>query len=266
MRTIHTKVVLCMVAVFLACGLWSVRDAFAGSAGDKKKQELLDQIRKLEEQRATLQSQSQQKISEKKEKGKSLEEIVARYETLMAGCTKKSERCADVLFTLAQLYYDQGRDNYIKAREQYGRDMDAWEKTQKGPEPVNPLPNYSKSMKMYGRLTKEYSDFKTIDEAYYQMGSIYLVMGEVDSSELAFEAVIKASTNGARASAAHFRIADFAYLKHDYPRALKHLEQCKSEGLSPDNLGMVQYRKGEINYNMGEFDKAVDLFYQYIQK
>jgi tetratricopeptide (TPR) repeat protein len=257
---------LCVFAVFFVCGLWCGRGAFAGSADDRKKQELLDQIRKLEEQKATLQNQSQQKISDKKEKGKSLEEIIARYETLEAGCTKKSERCSDVLFTLAQLYYDQGRDNYIRAREDYGKAMDIWDKTQKGPEPVNPIPNYSKSLKMYSRLIREYSDFKTIDEAYYQLGSIYLVMGEMDSSEAAFEDVIKASPNGTRASAAHFRVADFAYLKHDYPVALKHLEQCKSEGLTPDNLGMVQYRKGEINYNMGEFDKAVELFYQYIQK
>ena len=29
---------------------------------------------------------------------------------------------------------------------------------------------------------------------------------------------------------------------------------------------MVQYRKGEINYNMGDFDKAVSLFFEYIEK
>jgi tetratricopeptide (TPR) repeat protein len=266
MRKSQNSIVLCLLVIFSLCCLWGRSGICAAASDDKKKEELLRQIQELENKKKKMQEESQQKISEKKEKGKSLEEIVARYETLMQGCTKKSERCADVLFTLAQLYYDQGRDGYIKAREDYGRKMDEWEKTRKGPEPLNPLPNYSKSMKMYIRLTKEYSDFKTIDEAYYQMGNIYLVMGEVDSAEIAFEAVIKAAPNGSRASGSHFRIADFAYLKHDYPRALKHLEQCKSEGLSPDNLGMVQYRKGEINYNMGDFDKAVELFYQYIQK
>jgi tetratricopeptide (TPR) repeat protein len=261
-----SKIAVCAVVVFSMCCVLGGSAVLASSADDKKKEDLLRQIQELEAKKNKIKTESDAKISEKKEKGKSLDEIIKRYEDLMAGCTKKSERCADVLFTLAQLYYDQGRDTYIKAREDYGKAMDVWEKTQQGKEPVNPLPNYSKSMKMYIRLTKEYSDFKTIDEAYYQMGNIYLVMGEVDSSELMFEAVIKASPNGSRASGSHFRIADFAYLKHDYPQALKHLEQCKSEGLTPDNLGMVQYRKGEINYNMGEFDKAVELFYQYIQK
>jgi len=55
-------------------------------------------------------------------------------------------------------------------------------------------------------------------------------------------------------------------MDHDFPRALKHLEQCKAEGLTPDNLGMVQYRKAEINYNLGDFDKAVALFFEYVEK
>ena len=266
MRTCIKKNFLGIFVIFSLCCMYSGGNVSAAGTEDKKKAELLKQIQALEEKKKALADQTQQKISAKKETGKSLDEIVTRYETLMAGCTKRNDRCADVLFTLAQLYYDQARDAYIKAREDYGKAMDVYDKTQKGPEPVNPLPNYSKSLRMYTRLTKEYADFKTVDEAYYQMGNIYLVMGEVDSSQMAFEMVIKTSPNGSRASGSHFRIADFAYLKHDYPTALKHLEQCKSEGLSPDNLGMVQYRKGEINYNMGDFDKAVEYFFQYVQK
>lgn len=176
MRKSTGKVGICVIVIFSLCCVFGGRGLYAASSDDKKKEDLLRQIQELEAKKKQVQNASAAKISEKKEKGKSLDEIIVRYETLMAGCTKKSERCADVLFTLAQLYYDQGRDTYIKAREDYGKAMDAWEKNQQGKEPVNPLPNYSKSMRMYIRLTKEYSDFKTIDEAYYQMGNIYLVM------------------------------------------------------------------------------------------
>jgi tetratricopeptide (TPR) repeat protein len=246
------------------CCIWNASTLYAQ---DKKKEDLLRQIQELEAKKNALKKESQQKITSKKETGKSLEEIIARYETLLAGCTKKSDRCADVLFTLAQLYYDQARDSYIKARDDYAKAMDAWEKLQKGPEPVNPIPNYSNAMRMYLRLAKEYNDFRSLDEAFYQMGNIYLVMGDLDSAAWAMENVIKANPNGGgRCSGAHFRLADFAYMQRDYPNALKHLELCKPEGLSPENLGMVQYRKGENNYNMGEFDKAVQLFYEYIEK
>ncbi len=261
MRTSKMKLVLCVAALFAASVVGQGVRVYAADDTDAKKKEILEQIKKLEEQKAHL-------AGEKKPAGKqNLDEIVARYENLLSGCTKKSDRCADVLSTLAQLYYQQAQDSYIKAREDYGHQMDEYDKNPKGMrEPVNPVPNYSKAMKMYGRLAHEYSDFRTIDEAYYQMGNIYLVMGELDSSAWAMEQLLRVSPNGGRASGAHFRLADFAYMQHDYPRALKHLELCKPEGLSPDNQGMVQYRKGDIYYNMGEFDKAVQCFQDYIQK
>jgi tetratricopeptide (TPR) repeat protein len=234
---------------------------------DKKAEEIRKKIAALEEKKKKIKEETDSKITEKKPEGKSLEEIISRYENLMGTlCTKKSDRCADVLFTLASLYYDQSRDAYIKAREDYGKAMDAWDKSHRGKEPINPRPDYTKATYMYRRLIKEYGDFKSVFEAYYQLGTIYLVMGDVDSAKWALNLVIDKAPKSPRASAAHFRLADFAYMDHDYPRTLKHLEACTGEGLTPDNLGMIMFRKGEINYNMGEFDKAVELFYEYVTK
>ncbi|HUI93464.1 MAG TPA: tetratricopeptide repeat protein [Chitinivibrionales bacterium] len=263
MRKCASKSWVGLFTAFLLCYAWTAGTAYA----QQSKEDILKKIKELEEKKKSLTDQSQKNVSAKKEKG-SIEEIIKRYETLLESCTKKSDRCADVLFTLAQLYYDEARDKYIKAREDYGDAMKKWEDNgSKGPEPTNPIPNYTKPMKMYLRLVKEYSDFRTIDEAYFQMGNIYLVMGDLDSAAWAMELVVKANPNGCRAAQAHFRLSDFAYMQRDFPKALKHLELCKPpECLSPDNLGMVQYRKGEINYNMGEFDKSVQLFFEYIEK
>jgi tetratricopeptide (TPR) repeat protein len=234
---------------------------------DKKAEEIRKKIAALEEKKKKIKENTETKISEKKPEGKSLEEVITRYENLMGTlCTKKSDRCADVLFTLASLYYDQSRDGYIKARDDYGKAMDVWDKTHKGKEPVNPRPDYNKAAQMYRRLIREYGDFKSVFEAYYQLGTIYLVMGDVDSAKWALNLVVDKGGKNPRVSAAHFRLADFAYMDHDYPRTLKHLEACTGEGLTSDNLGMILFRKGEINYNMGEFDKAVDLFYDYVEK
>jgi len=265
MIKVYGKRMLMMLVFFLSFVVIYQKSVYAQD--DKKAEEIRKKIQALEEKKSKIKTQTENKISEKKPEGKSLEEIVARYETLMGSlCTKKSDRCADVLFTLASLYYDQSRDAYIKAREEYGKAMDVWDKSHKGKEPVNPIPKYTKAAQMYRRLIREYGDFKSVFEAYYQLGTIYLVMGDVDSAKWALNLVVDKAPNSPRASASHFRLADFAYMDHDYPRTLKHLEACKGEGLTPDNLGMVQFRKGEINYNMGEFDKAVDLFFQYVEK
>jgi tetratricopeptide (TPR) repeat protein len=168
--------------------------------------------------------------------------------------------------TLGSLYYDQVRDNYIQARNRYERQMDEWERTQTGPEPVNPVPDYSKPLKMYKRFIQEYPEHPKLHEAYYQVGTINLVLGALDLSRRAFEALVDKYPNSRRASAAHFRLADFAYMEHDHTKALKHLQKVNPAEVNLEIVEMVHYRKAEILYNMGDFDKAAELSFDYREK
>ena len=112
-----------------------------------RKAELMEKIKKLEAERAKLKTKAMEQIESKRASDGRIEEIIKRYENLLAGCQgKKTDRCADVIYTLGSLYYDQGRDEYVRKREEYERQMDIYEKTGRGPEPVNPLPDYSKSL------------------------------------------------------------------------------------------------------------------------
>ena len=199
--------------------------------------------------------------------GNDLKKEIAKHEHLTNTlCAHVNEQCADALFVLASLYYDQALDRYIKAREEYAKSMDDKGIPPRNKEAVNPIPDYTESMEIYAKLIREYSDFKDIDEAYYQVGTIYLLKGDIDSSRWAFKKVLDKAPESRRASAAHFRLADFSIMEHDYPGAFKHLESCKKEGLTQNNLEMVQYRKGEICFNLGEFEKAVEYFFGYIEK
>ena len=209
-RNLALLAVMSCMSLVMVCPF----SAYAGKAEDLQKR-----IEELQKKKQKLQNDQIEKMNENKPEGKSLEEIIDRYEKLMGSmCTKKSDRCADVLFTLAALYYDQSRDNYIKAREQYQKDMEAYDKNPRGKEPVNPIPNYNKAARMYRKLIREYSDFKSVFEAFYQLGTIYLVMGDLDSAQWALNVVVDRFPKCPRAGASHFRLADFSYMDHDYPR------------------------------------------------
>ncbi|MBD3419374.1 MAG: tetratricopeptide repeat protein [Chitinivibrionales bacterium] len=254
-----------IVYALLACFALTVstQTVSAETAAERKKRELEAKIRKLQEQK--LKRQKQQRTSSAA--GEDLTKILARYEKLLASCSgKKSERCADVMFTLAQLYYDQARDHFVQARNSYEKKMDEWERTQRGPEPINPIPDYSKSLNMYRRLVVEYPQFKRSDEANYQIGSILLLAGEMDSSRMAFESIVNNSPGSVRASAAHFRLADFCYMDFDHACALKHLEKVKRDEVNIEVWEMVHYRKAELYYNRAEFDRAIDLFFTYVER
>lgn len=232
-----------------------------------RKAELMEKIKKLEAERSKMKEDALKKVETKKSSDGKIEEIIRRYENLLVSCQgKKSDRCADVIYTLGSLYYDQGRDQYVKAREEYERAMDAYDKTGRGPEPVNPVPDYSKSLAMYERLSVEYPTFAKLSEALYQMGNIYLLTGQIDKCRTAFEAVVEKYPNSPRASGAHFRLSDLCYLENDYLCALKHLEKIREDQIDLQNWEMVHYRKGELYYNTGDLDRAVQYFQTYIDK
>lgn len=251
--------VLTMMFLISACSVC------AQSKEDKKKEEIRKKIEELQRKRKNLNDEAKAKLDNTKPESKDLEAIAERYRKILDGCDgRKTSRCADVIYTLASLYYDQARDDYIKAREDYEKKMDDYERNPVGPEPVNPLPDYSKSLQMYERLEAEYPEFHKLSEAYYQMGTIYLLMGDFDKTKEKFTLVVEKYPQSPRASGAHFRLSDLCYMEHDHACAIKHLEKINKNEVEVSAWEMVHYRKAEIYYNMGDLDKAVNLFYTYI--
>jgi cellulose synthase operon protein C len=236
----------------------------AGTDSDKEKEKILQKIQALEEEKAKAAARLEKTKEDTKPSGKTLAEIIAKYEKLLDGCvTKKSERCADVMATLGSLYYDEAKDTYIQRRNQYEEQMKVWEQKQMGPEPVSPIPDYTRPLRMYRRFASEYPEHPKLDEAYYQIGAISLVLGDLDSARIAFEAMVTKFPNSRRCSGAYFRLADFAYIEHDYAKALKCLEKMDVAQVPPEILEMAQYRKAELHYNMGDFEIGAQLFFGY---
>jgi tetratricopeptide (TPR) repeat protein len=235
---------------------------------DKKADELKRRIAELEKKKFDLNQKAVEKIDKSKEgEGQSIGEVIARYEKLLTGCTgKKSGRCSDVMYTLSKLYYDRARDEYVAARNMYEQKMDQWEKTQSGPEPVNPRPDYSKSLKFYQRSILEYPDFDAIDEAYFQIGTILTLDGDLDGSRNAFQELVNKTPGSIRASAAYFRLAELCFMDRDFSCALKNIEKIDTTKLTSEVREMAHYRKAEIYYNRVEFEKAANLFYTYIDR
>jgi len=257
--------------VLIAISFTTVLPVSAETDKERKKRELQEKIRRLQEKKRKEQEEfiREQKERERKaaKKGSNLEDVIARYEKLLANCSsKKSARCADVMVTLAKQYYDQARDQYIKARSRYEKEMDEWERNQSGPEPINPKPNYSKSIGMYKKFAATYPDHPKVGESFYQLGSVFLVMGNLEESEENFRKASQYIKSGPRYSAIHFRLGDFEFIKRDYTKALKHFEKVNPGDVNIQIVEMSHYRKAECYYNMADFDKAVEYYFSYREK
>ena len=233
---------------------------------EEKKAQLMAKLKKLNEEKQKIANKAAA-ARDKNVAKQDLSVIIAKYEKLNTKCsTKKSDRCADVKYTLSKLYYDKTRDDYINAREKYEKAMDRWEKNPVGKEPINPIPNYNKPLRYYQNAVKEYPNYIKADEAYYQIGAIMMINGEPEKSKKAFLTLVAKKPNSVRASAAHFRIAEFYFTDREFGKALDHLNKVKDSQLNIEVLEMAHFRKAEIYYNRADFDKAVELFSSFVDK
>ena len=179
MDGLYRAVILFTITMFLLPPRASF-SSDADSSDVRRRAELVKRIQDLEKKKVQLKQHALTDSQQNKFRGKSLDEVIARWEKLLdtCGAKKKSLRCADAMYNLGNLYYDKSRDEYIQKREQYQKDITEHDANPQEPEPVNPAPDYLKSLRMYDRLIQEYPDFSKIGEIYYQMANIYLLMDD----------------------------------------------------------------------------------------
>jgi len=243
------------------------RELQKSEVSQDKRQKLMEKIRKLEQNKQKLRRKVNQRSRLMNPPRHSIPEIITRYEKLLSNCSvKKSERCADVIYTLGTLYYDKARDDYIKQREGYEKNLERYEQSRQGAKPVEPEPDYSQALRAYERLVNEYPNFKKMSEAYYQMGTIYLLKGDTAKAAESFRIVAEKYPGSPRAGAVHFRLSDLSYLNKDTVTTMKHLEKVKEDQVDVQTWEMVHYRKAEVYFNKGEYEKALNLFYTYVEK
>jgi tetratricopeptide (TPR) repeat protein len=256
-------VVLAAVAGALFCG--ALTPAFAQKK-PQSKEEIEARIKELERKKQDEQKKRIQVAEANKPKDADLEAIIVRYEKLLEQCAvKKSDRCADVMYTLGSLYYDQGRDDFGKASERHADALKQYDRTGRGSPPAPPIPDYSKSLKMYWQLTREYPTFPKLPEAFFQMSQNYLVAGHLDTTRIILEQLVQRFPNSPRVSAAQFRLGELAFMDNNFNKAYEHFKKAKAADLDIVSREMLHYRLAECAYNIGDFDKAVDYFHSYVE-
>ncbi len=254
----YARLFMCVVLVF---------GAASTSYGLSKEEKLKRKLEALKRKKQELNQDMQQKLEQEVQADQDYSEVIAKYENIAQGCDqKKNTRCARVLITLGKLYYKKAKSDFIEAQKEFSKAMDEWERTQQGPRPQNPKPDYSKAFEMYNRVLEEYPDYEKGDEAAYQIGHISLLSGQFDRAAEAYEELVKEWPQSPRASYAHFHLADYYYNQRDYPKAIKHLEKVEEKDVNIEVWEMTHYRKAEMYYNQAAFDKAIDLFFTYIEK
>lgn len=218
--------------------------------------------RKYEEKRNGLGASYEKVIGELeiKERTERLDAI-ARFEEFLRRYPTEPRFTPDVMFRLAELYYERSSDQHLTALREYE------EKLKSQPENAEPPPepqvDFGPSIALYLRLINDFRDYRFNDAAWYLLGYCYEKQNQFDESRATYEELIATYPKSRFATEAWVRIGEYWFDNYSDPKALEqaanayeHATQDKTHSLYDKAL----YKLGWTYYRMDKFAEAVERF------
>lgn len=251
---------------FVLLGLITALINAAPDNREKKRIELLERIEKLRQEKENIRKDEREKVAKLDAQGsRNRKESILLFERLIGSTPVGDARRCDAFFQLGTLYYDEERDNYAVKQESFKREFEIWERTgSRGMPPTEPIPDYKKTIDAYQMLLVECPTSVQRDVVLYKLGNIYTIAGDLSASFEAFGKLLKEFPQSENAPYANLRVGEYYYMMRDNQNALKHYEAV---GMSSgaDNYLLSLYRIASCYYNMSQFDKAIEKFFEYIE-
>lgn len=165
----------------------------------------------------------------------------------------------DVLFRLAELYYEQTEDQFILDDLAY---EDQYQQYEEGriPSPPDPVEkDFSHSIALFQRLVHDFPDYRQVDGAWYLLGICQLQMDEDEDALQSFQTLVYnypdsqfAQEGYLRIGEEYFGIKDFKLAQPAYKRALLYGDSVWYD--------KIMFKLGWSNYLLNDYDSAIHNF------
>ena len=113
---------------------------------------------------------------------------IALFEGFLRRYPANNRYTPDVIFRLAELYFEQQGDRYLTAMETYERALQSG-----ATPPAMPKRNLTKSIALYRRLVRDFPRYRLIDGAYYLLGYCLGEAGKIQQARQSYLALVCAN-------------------------------------------------------------------------
>src|SRR5215471_5210384 len=201
-----------------------------------------------------LKYDAQAAVEEKEEHQRRLQAI-AMHEAFLAKYPNDQRWSPDVIFRLAELYFEKSEDEFLTAQDNY----DKAQREGRNDVPAPPdKPDYQKTIDLYKRLIAQFPTYRQLDGAEYLMGYCYGEMGNKEESKQAFLSLVCSN---------RFKPLDTYTPPAAPPKGQKtaHAEEDIYRGCEPakkDSKFMPEAwaRLGEYHFAANELDASIATF------
>jgi TolA-binding protein len=196
-------------------------------------------------------------------------DAIAAFEEFLQRYPNDPRYTPDVMFRLAELYFEKSSDDLAVATREYEGLLKKLDPDKNPTMPAEPKVDYSKSVAIYQRLLKDFPSYKLNDASYYLLGYCLEKQDDFKSGRTAYESLIALYPKSKFTIEAWVRLGEY-YFDADpntepdpLPKAIiaygKAIEDPKNQ-----LFDKALYKLAWVHYRLNHFDDAVARFIQLI--
>ena len=239
-------------------------ELYEAESKDFKREVQLLVEKKYEEKRGTLADSYEHAIRDLEvlERRERLDAIAAFVEFLDR-YPNDPRYTPDVMFRLAELYYERSSDDHTVAMREYEEALKKLDPEKNPTPPPEPKIDFSKSIALYQQLLNNFPSYKLNDASWYLLGYCQEKQENFDSARASYEQLIARYPTSKFTTEAWVRIGEYYFDAYDVPNALELAANAYEHATADVKHPLYDkaiYKLGWTYYRMDRFDDAVGKF------
>ena len=220
--------------------------------------------KKYEEKRNTLANSYEKAIRDLEvlERRERLDAIAA-FEEFLTRYPNDGRYTPDVMFRLAELYYERSSDDQSIAMRDYEEALKKLDPEKNLTPPPEPRIDFSKSITLYTRLLTDFPTYKLNDASWYLLGYCQEKQEDFEKARGSYEQLIARYPKSRFTTEAWVRIGEYYFDAYDVPDALTRAADAYEHAVADAKHPLYDkalYKLGWVYYRMDRFDDAVGRF------
>ncbi len=186
-------------------------------------------------------------------------ETIARFEATLQS-RPDSRLAPDILWRLANLYFEEGHAAYLEAWDRY--ESESSQLLHQGATnvvPEEPKHNYERSVQLLDKVLREYPTYEHTDKVLYLMAYCLQEQNDDDRALLYYEHLIKDTPESDYVPEAYVRMGEIYFARDQFDRAIERYQQLMKYPNSKF-YDKALYKLGWSYYKLNNYENAVKYF------